>query len=87
MPNSSLYEVNDGQVEESNFTNQMIASVGPGIAGMKTQAGRLQKEFQQFENDSKYVGEATKGIKGDRLITILTLIRSNCIRRKISQSY
>ncbi|WP_234497975.1 PAAR domain-containing protein [Vibrio maritimus] len=67
MPNSTLYEVNDGQVEESNFTNQMIASVGSGIAGMKTQADRLQKEFQRFENYSKYVGEATKGIKGDRL--------------------
>lgn len=67
MSNSTLYEVNDNQVEESNFTNQMIASVGSGIAGIEIQANRLQKEFQRFDNYSKYVGEATKGIKGDRL--------------------
>lgn len=67
MPSSTLYEVDEGQVEKSNFTNQMVASVGAGIAGMKTQADRLQKEFQRFENYSKYVGEATKGINGDRL--------------------
>ena len=39
----------------------------PRIVGMKTQADRLQKEFQRFENYSKYVGEATQGITGDRL--------------------
>lgn len=36
MPNSTVYEVNESQVEESDFTNQMMASFGSGIAGMKT---------------------------------------------------
>ncbi|MGD8233779.1 hypothetical protein ACQEXP_17530, partial [Vibrio sp. TRT 1302] len=67
MPNSTVYEVDDGEVKESNFTNQMIASVGSGIVGMKIQAERLQKEFQRFDNYSKYVGESTKGVTGDRL--------------------
>ncbi|TMX42701.1 hypothetical protein DA100_07175 [Vibrio sp. Hep-1b-8] len=67
MPNSTVYEVDDGEVKESNFTNQMIASVGSGIVGMKIQAERLQKEFQRFDNYSKYVGESTKGVAGDKL--------------------
>ncbi|OBT26557.1 hypothetical protein A9266_08145 [Vibrio tasmaniensis] len=67
MPDSSVYEVNDSQVEESNFTNQMIASAGAGVVGMKTQSDRIQKAFQQFDKYSKEVAEATKGIKGDAL--------------------
>ena len=67
VPNSAAYEVNEGEVEESNFTNQMIASVGSGVVGMKTQSDRIQKAFQEFDEYSKEVGEATKGIKGDAL--------------------
>ncbi|MEZ8088299.1 LysM peptidoglycan-binding domain-containing protein, partial [Vibrio sp. 1S139] len=67
MPDSSVYEVNGSQVEESNFTNQMIASAGAGVVGMKTQSDRIQKAFQQFDKYSKEVAEATKGIKGDTL--------------------
>ncbi len=67
MPDSSVYEVNNSQVEESNFTNQMIASAGAGVVGMKPQSDRLQKAFQEFDKYSKEVAEATKGIKGDAL--------------------
>ncbi|GAL14531.1 hypothetical protein JCM19233_5543 [Vibrio astriarenae] len=66
MPDSMVYEVGE-KVEESNFTNQMITSVGSGIVGANTQAKILQKRFQDFDQYSKVVAEKTKGLKGDKL--------------------